>query len=195
MLLATCIIVPILPMLATPVANQYIETRMAMSFGSSLGILILFLVLVVEVHKHNIFKGLIILLIAFMTMLNAMYYIMAASENIATNYLDGNIAKTIIKEIDNYEKETNIKVENIGVTFDKNPTNHYDGQKWLGAITTRSMGTEWAAIETIELYSREYFNKVEVPNEYKEEFLQKDWDFFKEDQLIFVGNNLYICLY
>lgn len=194
-LLASCIIVPILPMLATPVANQYIETRMAMSFGSSLGILILFLVLVVEVHKHNILKVLTIMLISFMTMLNAMYYIMAASENIVTNYLDGNIAKTIIKEIYNYEKETNIKVENIGVTFDKNPTNHYDGQRWLGAITTRSMGTEWAAIETIELYSGENFNQLEVPNEYKEEFLQKDWNCFKEDQLIFVGNNLYICLY
>lgn len=194
-LLATCIIVPILPMLATPVDNQYIETRMAMSFGSSLGILILFLVLVVEVNKHNIIKVLTIMIISFMTMLNAMYYIIAASENIATNYLDRNIAKTIIKEIYDYEKKTNIKVENIGVTFDKNPTNHYEGQRWLGAITTRSMGTEWATIETIELYSGEYFYKVEVPNEYKEEFLQKDWDFFNEDQLIFVGNNLYICLY
>lgn len=194
-LLASCIIVPILPMLATPVENQYIETRMAMSFGSSIGILILFLVLVVEVDKYNILKGLTTMLISFMILLNAMYYIIAASENLATNYLDRNIAKTIIKEIYDYEKETNIKVKNIGVTFDKNPTNHYDGQRWLGAITTRSMGTEWAAIETIELYSGEHFNQLEVPNEYKEEFLQKDWEFFDKEQLIFVENNLYICLY
>ena len=36
-LLISCIIVPILPMLATPVENQYIETRMSMSFGASIG--------------------------------------------------------------------------------------------------------------------------------------------------------------
>ena len=194
-LLASCIIVPILPMLATPIESQYLETRMAMSFGSSLGILILFLVLVVEIHKYNILKELTIILVSLMMLLNAMYYVMAASENKATNYLDGNIAKTIIKEIYDYEKETNIKVENIGVTFDKNPINHYDGQRWLGVITTRSMGTEWAAIETIEFYSGEYFNIVGVPDNYKTEFLEKNWDFFDKDQLIFEGNNLYICMY
>ena len=57
------------------------------------------------------------------------------------------------------------------------------------------MGTEWAAIETIEFYSGEYFNIVGVPDNYKTEFLEKNWDFFDKDQLIFEGNNLYICMY
>ena len=57
------------------------------------------------------------------------------------------------------------------------------------------MGTEWAAIETIEFYSGEHFNQTEVPNEHKEEFLQKNWDSFDKEQLIFEGNNLYICMY
>ena len=94
---------------------------------------------------------------------------------IATNYLDRNIAQEINNEINKYETKTGIHIENIGLTFDKNITVNYDGQRWLGVINTRSMATEWAAIETIELYSGKYYNQVEVPTKYQEEFAQKDW--------------------
>lgn len=194
-LLASCILVPILPMLATPIENQYIESRMAMSFGASIGILILFLVLIIEADKYKIFKYLITIIVCIMVMLNAMFYIISSSENISTNYLDRNIAKTIINEIYNYQEETGIIVENIGLTFDKNPMSNYDGQRWLGVSNTRSMGIEWAAIETIEFYSGNKFNKIDVPDKYKEGLSQRDWNFFDKEQLNFDGNNLYICLY
>lgn len=194
-LFLTCILIPILPMLVTPIESQYIETRMAMSFGSSIGILILFLFLVVEVKKYKIFNKLTTVIVFIMVILNAIYYIIASSEMLTTNYLDRNIAKTIIQEIDNYQNKTGIVIENVGLCFDKRPTNNYDGQRWLGVITTRSMGTDWTAKETIELYSGKQFDKIEVPNQYKEEFLQKDWSFFDKEQLIFDNNNLYICLY
>jgi len=128
-------------------------------------------------------------------MLNSMYYIIASSEMIATNYLDRNIAQEINNEINKYETKTGIHIENIGLTFDKNITVNYDGQRWLGVINTRSMATEWAAIETIELYSGKYYNQVEVPTKYQEEFAQKDWNYFDKEQLIFEENNLYICMY
>ena len=114
---------------------------------------------------------------------------------IATNYLDKNIAQEINNEINKYETKTGIHIENIGLTFDKNITVNYDGQRWLGVINTRSMATEWAAIETIELYSGKYYNQVEVPTKYQEEFAQKDWNYFDKEQLIFEENNLYICMY
>ena len=191
----SCILVPILPMLATPIEDQYMEPRMAISFGSSIGIILLFLILDVELYKNNLFKYLITMIVVIMLMLNSMYYIYASTENITTNNLDRTIAEAIIKEIYTYQSEKNIKIENIGLAFDKNPISNYDGQRWLGVINTRSMGTEWSVIETIELYSGEKFNKIDVPNKYKEEFLQKDWSIFDKEQLIFDGNNLYICLY
>jgi membrane protein len=194
-LLGTCILIPILPMLVTPVESQYLETRMAMSFGSSIGILILFLSLVIEAKNYKLFNKLLAVIVFIMVMLNALYYILASSEMITTNYLDRNIAETITKEIENYQTETGVTIENIGICFDKNPTTNYEGQRWLGVITTRSMGTDWTAKETIELYSGKRFNKIEVPNENREEFLQKDWSFFDKEQLIFDNNNLYICLY
>ena len=135
------------------------------------------------------------MLVCIMLMLNSIYYIFASSENIATNYLDRNIAKSIINEIYTYQEETGMKIENIGLTFDKNPSSNYDGQRWLGVISTRSMVTEWAAIETIELYCGEKFKQVEVPTKYKEDFEQKNWDFFDKEQLIFDESNLYICMY
>lgn len=194
-LFLTCILIPILPMLVTPVENQYLETRMAMSFGSSIGILILFFCLIVEIKGARNYNKVTSVIVFFMVLLNSMYYILASSEMLTTNYLDRNIAKTVIQEIDNYQTETGVTIENIGVCFDKNPTINYDGQRWLGVITTRSMGTDWTAKETIELYRGKKFNKIDVPNEYKEEFEQKDWSFFDKEQLIFDNNNLYICLY
>lgn len=194
-LLVACILIPVLPMLVTPIENQYLETRMAMSFGSSIGILILFLVLVVEAQKNVCLKYVIGILVSIMVVLNCMYYIIASSEMLSTNYLDRNIAKTIIKEIEKYEKETGINVENIGLALDKKAMQIYDSQNWLGVITTRSMGTEWAAKETIEFYSGKKYNKIDVPINYKERFLQNDWNLFDKEQLIFDENNLYICLY
>lgn len=194
-LLLACIVVPILPMLVTPIENQYMEARMAMSFGSSIGILLLFLVLVLEIQKEKICKYFINLVIGGMIVLNCIYYVLASSELIATNYLDRNIAKTIIEEINNYQAETGITIENIGLCKDKNVKTTYDGIHWLGVLTTRNMGTDWAVLETIELYGGKKYNKIEVPSNYQEVFLQKDWNFFNDEQLIFEGSNLFICMY
>lgn len=79
-------------------------------------------------------------------MLNCLYYIFASSELLSTNYLDRNIAKTIIEEINYYQVVKNII-------------------------------------------------RLKYPNNYKEDFLQKDWHFFNEEQLVFEGNNLFICIY
>ncbi len=190
-----CIVIPVLPMLVTPIENQYLEARMAMSFGSSIGILLLFLILVLEIIDKKIYKYFITIITVGMVILNCIYYICASSELIATNYLDRNIAKTIIEEINNYQVETGINIENIGICKDKNARATYDGLHWLGVLTTRSMGTDWTVLETIELYSGKKYNKVEVPNNYKEDFLQKDWHFFNKEQLVFEGDNLFICIY
>lgn len=194
-LLLACIVIPVLPMLVTPIENQYIEARMAMSFGSSIGLLLLFLILVIEILEKKTYKYFISIITIGMVLLNCSYYIFASSELLATNYLDRNIAKTIIEEINNYQVETGINIENIGLCRDKNVITTYDGLHWLGVLTTRSMGTDWAVLETIELYSGKKYNNIEVPNNYKEDFLQKDWNFFNEEQLIFEGDNLFICVY
>lgn len=188
-----CVLIPIVPMLATPIESQYMETRMAISFGSSIGIILLFVNL--YLNKLSVLKYLTSIIIFIMVLVNSVYFIYASNENIVTNDLDKNIAKLVIEEISNYQMQTNIKIENIGLIFDKNPMSQYDGHRWLGVINTRSMGTEWSAIETIELYSGEKFNKVEVPENVKQTFSQKDWNNFNEEQLIFDGNNLYLCLY
>lgn len=194
-LIVSCILIPILPMLATPIESQYMESRMAISFGASIGIALLFFILILEGDKCKCYKNFIKIITWGMILINSTYFIIASSEMLATNYLDRNVAQKIDNEISEYEVRTGMCIENIGLTFDKEPTFNYTGQRWLGVINTRSMATEWAAIETIELYSGKSYNKVEVPDKYKEEFKQKDWSNFNEEQLVFVDNNLYICLF
>lgn len=166
-----------------------------MSFGSSVGILLLFLMLVLEIQKEKIYKYFISAITVVMLILTCVYYILASSELLSTNYLDRNLAKMITEEINDYQEETGITIENIGLCKDKNIRTTYDGIHWLGVLTTRSMGTDWAVLETIELYSGKKYNKIEVPNNYKEDFGQKDWNFYNDEQLVFEGNNLFICIY
>ena len=54
---------------------------------------------------------------------------------------------------------------------------------------------EWSAIEVIEFYSGEKYNKVETPSNIIERFAEENWDFYNPDQLVFEGNTLYICLF
>lgn len=70
-LLCTCILIPILPVLVTPIESQYLETRMTMSFGSNIGILILFLSLVIEVKNYKLFNKLLAVIVFIMVILNA----------------------------------------------------------------------------------------------------------------------------
>ena len=53
-LIALSILIPLIPILATPVESQYIEPRMAMCFGSVIGILILYLVVRCEAEENKI---------------------------------------------------------------------------------------------------------------------------------------------
>ena len=53
-LILLSILVPLIPILATPTESQYIEPRMAMCFGSIIGILIMFLLAIVEVDKNKV---------------------------------------------------------------------------------------------------------------------------------------------
>ena len=57
------------------------------------------------------------------------------------------------------------------------------------------MGTDWAVKEVLTAYTSKAYNNVEVPEEVSNKFLENDWDSYNDEQLIFEGENLYICIY
>lgn len=194
-LIILSIIVPIVPILATPIEAQYIEPRMAMCFGSIIGILVIFLLALVEIDKNKYLLIALSITTVINFMFNSVFLIEASTATLVTNKLDEFIAKEVIKEMELYEKNTGEEIKNIGVAFDKNYTMYYEGEPALRCYNVRSMGTNWTIKEVITTFTGRAFKNTNVPQDIKEKFLQNDWDRYSKEQLIFEGENLYICIY
>lgn len=189
-------IVPTLPLIVMPIESQYIEARMAMCFGAILGVILLYLVIVMKAIEIKGLNKLIYILTACIFMINAIYFIRASSENMATVYLDRNLAKSVLQAINKYEETTGNTVDTIGITWDKNPTTYYDGQLKLRSTNARGMVTDFSVIQALEYYGGKSYNAIyQVPDNVKSYFEQYDWEFFSEEQLLFEDNNLWLCLY
>lgn len=194
-LIVLSILIPIIPILATPVELQYMEPRMAMCFGSIIGILVIFLLSVVRVDKNKI----LLTIVGFIAVLNfignSIFLVEASTSTLITNQIDKIIAEQIINEIKKYEENTGKEITAIGGAFDKNYTMYYSGQPALRCFDVRSLGTGWAVKEVITTYTGKYYENVNVPEEIQKEFLNKDWNTYDKEQLVFDGNNLYICIF
>lgn len=194
-LILLSILVPIIPIIVTPVDSQYIEPRMAMSFGSIIGILIIFLLAVVEVDKNKVLLNILTIFTVLNFLGNSVFLIVASSSILLTNQLDKFTAQEMIKEINNYELSTGKKIRKIGVTYDKNYTLYYEGQPNLRCYNVRTIGVKWAVKEVITMYTGKGYENTTVPEEISEGFLTKDWTSYDKEQLVFDGENLYICIY
>lgn len=193
-LIILSIIIPIIPILATP-ATQYIEPRIAMCFGSIIGILIIFLLAVVEIDRNKYLLIAVATITIFNFIINSVFLITASSATLVTNRLDHFIVKDIIQEIEKYETTSGKTIKNVGVAFDKKYTMYYEGEPALRCYNVRSMGTSWAVKEIISTFTGRTFKNTNVPQDVKEKFLQNDWDRYNKEQLVFEEENLYICIY
>lgn len=195
MLIILAFIMPLLPVIATAQAQQYLEPRMSFSYASIIAALVLYIVLKFDINSSNINKKIAIILAIGIMILNSMYFVRNSTENVVSGYLDRNVAKSILEEIYEYQLQNDIKIENIGIAYDQSFTTYYDGQPSLETTNVRSMVTNWAAVQVLEFYSGETYNIVETPDNVKQEFLKHNWKFYTPEQLVFDGNTLYICLY
>lgn len=194
-LIVLSILVPIIPILATPVESQYIEPRMAMCFGSIIGILVIFLLSVVRIDKNKALLSIVGLIAVLNFIGNSIFLVVASTSTLITNQMDKIIAEQIINEIKNYEENIGEEITSIGVAFDKNYTMYYEGQPALRCFDVRSLGTSWAVKEVITTYTGKGYKNIEVPEEIQKEFLNEDWNTYDKEQLVFDGNNLYICIF
>ena len=194
-LVALCCIIPILPLMAIPIKDQYMETRMAMVFGALAGTLLLYLILVMKADETKVIKDIISIITITLFVINSIYFIRSSSENIATGYIDRNIAKSIIYNIEKYEKENDIKLKKIVVGYDTNPIYYYEGQIMLRSANGRGLATNFTVAPLIEYYCGEKYEWYVSQEEIDERFLEKNWDAYSEEQLVFEGDTLYLCVY
>lgn len=195
-LLVVSILIPIVPLIATPVYAQYMVPRMCITFGSILGIILLYLIMIMKPSNIKIVEKIIYILTLVLFAMNSIYFIIGSTENIATGYLDKNVVESIIHKIDNYERESGIKINNIGILFDSECTTYYNNQPHLGSANVRAMITDWAIIPALEYYGGEKYNRItNIPDEIKNKFNATSWNYYSDEQLVFEEDTLYLCLF
>ena len=194
-ILLSAILLPILPVTMQEKTAQYLEFRMALSFGASIGIMLLYTLLSIKETTNKIFK----FIIAFSCLIfifNGQYIVKSSGEMVATNLMDRNFAKTIIYNIEQYEIKNNTQVKYIAIQCDLEPEFFYDGSEKYRCLNIKSIATDWDLIEMLEVFSGRKFEPKKVTEEaYNKYFAGKNWKYFDEEQLVFVDDTLYICIY
>ena len=195
MVIASCILLPILPLIIMSPEAQYIEPRMAISYGAMIGIALLFFAINTKVLENNYMKTILFLVSIVLFIYTSIFYVQKSSQHIATNKLDQNFAEIIIGQIKKHENETGQTINKIGILFDDSKKYIYSGLPETGPMTQKAMAVDWSLKEVIEIYSGKPIEKVEVPEEVEKQFEGKNWDYYDEEQLQFVEDTLYICVY
>lgn len=117
----------------------------------------------------------------------------------ATNRIDQEQVFNICYRIRDYEEKNKVKLKKISFCQDLDPLlGYYGNTKYIAwDLNIREFMVNWGQIEIINYYAKRNFEKIDMPEEiYKKYFAKKQWDYYKpEEQLVFIGDTLYICVY
>lgn len=177
-------------------SSLWIAQRTIVSFF----VFISFLCFIALFYSHNNKKIYLILVSASVMFLaiNFIYIQLIGSNHIASNKIDRQFSIIINNEIEKYEKEHGIKINNIVAECDMQPTYSYDDIKYcIYDTNVRAFITQWANVNMISYYSNRHYNKVEMNNEiYDKYFKGKNWNELNiNEQLIFKDDTLYLMIY
>lgn len=187
------IAVTILPQIIQSTDWIWFVPRSTYSYAAIYGILILYLGMNYDL-KENITK-IIIILSGILLVLQFYTFNKISTDRYKVNAVDYEVTKKICHSIDEYEEKTGNKVDKIAIYNDKEIEYSYNGIFITGDINLKAYSKEWGVLSIIEYYYDRKLTQVETDAVKQEEFGKKNWTSFSNDQLIFEGNTLHLCMY
>lgn len=143
-------------------------------------------------------KSSIIVIVLFL-IINIIYINNYASNKYASTMMDHQYVRDIVYQIEMYEKNNNIKVNKMGITNDMNIQYTYQDVKYTKYpdLNRKNIVASWSDVQIFNYIFSNNYNEVTVPDSiFNEYFKGKDWNgFYPQEQLVFVGDTVYICLY
>ncbi len=176
----------------------YLMARMAMGVGAVMGVSLLFIIVLFEDKKTNIIaKKIIVLLIIIYFIFNSIIFLRNANQHIAANKVDENIGMTINSMIQRYEKESGNTITKFEYKYDKDPQQYAVGIRPLLSLTERKTMVQWCIVESLYVYCDKYFEKDVIMSDetYDKYFNGKENNVFSEDNIVFVGDTMYMYVY
>ena len=111
------------------------------------------------------------------------------------NQTDKYISSMIIDRINKHQSEHNVEITTICIYEDAQITEAYDGLPTNWRLIPRAFLMRWSDVNVINYYTGKLYQRGEQDEEIREYFLTCDWDTFSDEQLIFDGSVLHLCVY
>ena len=114
---------------------------------------------------------------------------------IINNSTDHSLCRQIGEEISAYEEKTGNKITKISFYYDKNTTHRNPWVTKLGDSNVRAHSKSWSDLNSINTVLGTDYEKAPNVGTFSEYFSSMDWDEYSQDQLIFDGDTLHLCVY
>ena len=177
----------------------YVRARLLMAIGATMGISLLFITKVLNDEEDNglIKKIKTIVLSIFVIS----YFIFNVINNTINGYehlkafkIDEKIGANINQIVKDYEEKSGYEIVKFSYTGDSNVQAYENGIKMLGPLTERKFAVPIK--ESLNYYCNKTLEKVPFSsNVYYEKFSGKNYTEFSEEQLVFIEDTLYMCIY
>lgn len=172
----------------------FINARMCMSIGAIIGISFIYVAMKIN-YGRKIEKRIVAIAITAMLLYTGYNYITISQSNIEENKIDNEVGYKIKEMVRSYENEKNIKITKVAVTNDTNRS-FYTSKQIENTFTERSTANYYCIKEVIEYYLQRPIIIVNMDQKiYDDNFKDKDWDKFMEEQIIFKDDIMYMCIY
>ena len=180
----------------TGVADTYI-VRLAYPLGMIPGLLPFAFMLFTgnKSSRHMKISGTLIILSMILAL--GMEYITferTILERYRCNQADQYLSEIIGRQITLYEEETGNQIQKLAFYTDNTVVwkeNGYNDTE----IHLRAFSCGWSRLYAMNFYLDKDYVEVEADPQLQTMFSQKNWDSYDEEQLIFDGDTLHICVY
>ena len=109
------------------------------------------------------------------------------------NYEDKINSLKIGEKIKEYEDITGNKITKIAIYKDKFESYTYKDIIAIKDINITAFYPDWSIIDMINYYNNLKLEETEKNKEIEQEFLEKDWNDFNYEQIIFIEDTLHYC--
>ena len=178
----------LLPQFLQPTQSIWLVPRSTYCFASLYGIIILYLCINYSINKNT---NIAILAISiFMLIFQANKFIQIENDRYKLNMEDLSITSQIAQMIEQDEKTTGNTINNIEFYQDTSPNYTYNGIFATGDINVKCYANGWSTVAILNYYLNRNFTLIEGNRK-----IEKNWDKFSKEQIIFEGENLIIYNY
>jgi len=129
-------------------------------------------------------------------LLNFVFFQAVAWSRLRNNALDEELCERIGALIEAYEAQTGEEILTVCIYHDAAITKHNPGVLYLGDSNVRAFSKDWSDVDHMNvILGRAFVESLPDGQVYAAHFANRNWDCFDEEQLVFDGQTLHLCVY